>query len=107
MAYNIRIMYHLKECGVIDNTDYIKQIYIKNKTWIPPPAPMLIDDKITEFEKTLHVEHQTQVTKTSRLNLKYLTIPQQQTLALLKGNASFTTKPTNLGPAIMDTSSYI
>jgi hypothetical protein len=109
MAYNIRTMYHLKECGATNDEDYIKQIYIKNKTWNPPPAPIQIEDKLTEFEESLHFEHQSQVAKTSKINLNNLTLPQQQTLALLKGNTNFTIKPTdkNLGPVIMDTSKYI
>jgi hypothetical protein len=109
MAYNIRTMYHLKECGATNNEDYIKQIYIKNKTWNPPPAPTQIEDKLTEFEKSLHSEHHSRVTKTSKINLNNLTLPQRQTLALLKGNTNFTIKPTdkNLGPVIMDTAKYI
>ncbi len=88
--------------------EYNKQIYVKNKHWDPPPAPSNIENKITEFEKALTTAHLTQVTKTSKLNLNNLTIPQQQTLKMLKSNNNFTIKPTdkNLGPAIMDTSTY-
>jgi len=32
---------------------YIKQIYVKNQTWHPPSASLLIEDKLTCFEKAL------------------------------------------------------
>ena len=109
MAYNIRTMYYLKQCNTNNNTEYIKQIYVKNKTWNPPPASNEIEDKLTEFEKTLQDAHLLQVSKTSKLKLKNLTASQQQTLLQLKSNKHYTIKPTdkNLGPATLDTSSYI
>jgi len=33
--------------------EYEKQIYVKNKSWNPPPALLIIKKKITEFEKEL------------------------------------------------------
>jgi hypothetical protein len=53
MARNIRTKIYLKEANMLNNSDYDKQIYKKNLTWHPPPAPIQIEDKITEFEKAL------------------------------------------------------
>jgi hypothetical protein len=53
MAYAIRTKYNLQALNKEDDSDYIKQIYIKNKTWNPEPAPLHIEDKITDFEKLL------------------------------------------------------
>jgi len=102
MAYSIRTMYYLKQCNTNNNTEYIKQIYVKNKTWNPPPASNEIEDKLTEFEKTLQDAHLLQVSKTSKLKLKNLTASQQQTLLQLKSNKHYTIKPTdkNLGPYV-------
>jgi len=109
MAYNIRTAHYLKENNIADNMEYNKQIYLKNKHWDPPPAPSNIENKIMEFEKALTTAHLTQVTKTSKLTLNNQTIPQQQTLKLLKSNNNSTIKPTdkNLGPAGMGIYTYI
>jgi hypothetical protein len=53
MARTIRTKCYLKETNLHSNSDYDKQIYKKNLTWHPPPAPLQIEDKITEFEKAL------------------------------------------------------
>ncbi|MFN9982586.1 MAG: hypothetical protein ACK53Y_21845, partial [bacterium] len=53
MAKSIRTKHYLVETGTDNNSTYIKQIYKKNPTWNPPPASLLIKDKITEFEKAL------------------------------------------------------
>jgi hypothetical protein len=108
MAYNIRTKYYLQESGISNCTDYTKQIYVKNKRWDPPPAPTLIEDKITEFEKALKIAHLKQVSKNAKRPLNNLTQQQQNTLKLLYGNKNFTIKPTdkNLDPAILDTTSY-
>jgi hypothetical protein len=109
MAYNIRASCYLNECATHNNTEYIKQIYVKNIHWNPPPAPTHIENKITEFKKALQAAHSKQFAKTNKVNLKNLSIPQQKTLALLKDNTNFIIKPTdkNLGPAILDSSSYV
>jgi len=53
MARSIRTRYYLKELNIDNSADYEKQIYLKNKGWHPPPAPLHIEDKLTMFEKTL------------------------------------------------------
>jgi hypothetical protein len=53
MARNIRTKTYLKENNLLNNSEYNKQIYKKNLSWNPPPASSLIEEKITEFEKTL------------------------------------------------------
>ena len=109
MAYNIRTHYYLKECSANPDTEYIKQIYVKNTNWNPPPAPINIENKITEFERALQIALSSKISKNKKVNFKNLSLPQQQTLKSLKNNANFTIKPTdkNLGPAILDTSSYV
>jgi hypothetical protein len=57
MAKTIRTRYFLQTNGTTENNTYEKQIYIKNTTWNPPPAPLHIEDKITEFEKSLKFLH--------------------------------------------------
>ena len=109
MAYNIRTKYFLEDNSMANDNNYIKQIYVKNKHWNPPPAPMPIEDKLTEFEKALKDAHLKQTFKTTKRNLSNLTIPQKTTLKLLKNDKTLTIKPSdkNLGPAIMDTSTYV
>jgi hypothetical protein len=53
MAYSIQNAYYLKQSNAANDTDYIKQKYVKNTQWHPPPAPIYVEDKMTEFEKAL------------------------------------------------------
>jgi hypothetical protein len=53
MAKNIRTKTYLKENNLLNNSEYLKQIYKKNLSWNPPPASSIIEEKITEFEKAL------------------------------------------------------
>jgi hypothetical protein len=109
MAYTIRTLYKLKELDMDNNYSYEKKIYIKNKLWNPPPAPLLIEDKITEFEKEIKSKQATLHKKLRKRNLSNLTPLQANALRLLRQNSNFIIKPSdkNLGPAIMDTVSYI
>jgi hypothetical protein len=75
MAYNIRTAYYLKNQGTHNNTEYIKQIYVKNRNWNPPPAPIDIKNKITEFERALQEAYSAQISKLNKVNLKNLSIP--------------------------------
>jgi hypothetical protein len=70
---------------------------------------MLIENKITEFEKALKEAEKRIVLKNKKRNLNNLTPLQTQTLTALKNNKNLLIKPTdkNLGPAIMDTQLYI
>jgi hypothetical protein len=109
MAKTIRTKHFLSENGIIDNNSYEKQIYIKNPTWNPPPAPLPIENKITEFEKYLKSYHQHLTQKFKRNKLTNLTPLQSKALITLKHNKNITIKPTdkNLGPAVLDTKQYI
>jgi hypothetical protein len=107
MAYSIRTRYHLQQAGINQESEYIKQIYMKNKHWNMPPTPIHI--KITELEQKLKTMQQRLVIKTQRMNLCNSTFSQLHTMQLLKTNKSIIIKHTdkNLGPAIMDTDIYI
>ncbi len=109
MARSIRTHYFLQENGSANASQYIKQLYVKNSNWHPPPAPINVEDKITEFEKALKVKHNHLTAKHKRINLSNLTPIQAQTLRLLKRNKNIVIKPTdkNLGPAVLDTNDYV
>jgi hypothetical protein len=109
MAKSIRTKQYLVETGTDNNSTYIKQIYKKNPTWNPPPATLLIEDKITEFEKALkHLQQKISIKNKSK---KMTNLNPIQSIALrqLKRNPNIVIKPTdkNLGPATMDTEDYI
>ncbi|MFN9981934.1 MAG: hypothetical protein ACK53Y_18555, partial [bacterium] len=78
------------------------------KGWDPPPAPLHVENAITEFEKQLKITT-TQNTQNLKQNSSNLTPLQQETLAKLKKSTDFIIMPTdkNLGPAIMDRDKYI
>jgi hypothetical protein len=109
MARTIRISYYLKENNLGHKSQYEKQIYIKNISWHPPPAPIHIEDRISSFEKLLKERHNTLVNKHKQRNLLNLTPLQKKVMDHLKQNHNIIIKPTdkNLGPAIMDTEDYI
>jgi hypothetical protein len=109
MAYAIRTQYNLQTIDKPNNSDYIKQIYIKNKSWNPEPAPLDIEDKITHFEKQLKNQQKTLVSTTQGRNFRNLTYPQSVTLRRLKLDGNLTIKNTdkNLSPAIMETEDYV
>jgi len=70
---------------------------------------LLIEDKITEFEKSLKSHHQQLNQRHKFTKLTNLNPLQAKTLKELKSNKNIIIKPTdkNLGPAMMDTSQYI
>jgi len=109
MANSIRTKIYLNSVGHPTDQDYEKQIYVKNKSWHPPPASFLIKNKITDFEKELKKEHTKLLNKYRKINLSNLTPIQANALKLLKKNDNFIIKTTdkNLGPAIMDKAAYI
>jgi hypothetical protein len=109
MPYAIRTTFQLQHLTKPDDSTYIKQIYIKNKTWNPEPAPLHIEDKITSFEKILKTEQNNLINKLSGRNLRNLTYPQSATLRLLKQNNNLTIKPAdkNMGPAKIETKEYV
>jgi hypothetical protein len=80
-------------------------------SWNPLPGPLHVEDKITEFDKTLKFLHQQLSEKHKHKKLTNLTPFQVKTLKELKNNKDkdITIKPTdkNLGPAVLDTSHYI
>jgi hypothetical protein len=109
LARSIRTNFYLKEHNLDCNSDYEKQIYIKNTNWHPPPAPLHIEDKISDFEKLLKEKHFNLINKYKQHSLLNLTPLQKSVLKQLKANGDIIIKPTdkNLGPAIMDKSDYI
>jgi len=109
LARSIRTKYYLAEHNLLNESDYNKQIYKKNQTWQPPPAPLYIEDKITEFEKALKSFQQKIINKNRHQRHSNLTPLQSEALKKLRNNRNITIKPTdkNLGPAVMDTATYI
>jgi len=109
MAYAIRTKNNLQALNKTNDSDCVKQIYIKKKNWNPEPAPLHIEDKITDLEKLLKNQQKTLCNTTQGRNLRNLTYPQSVTLCLLKLDDNLTIKNTdkNLGPAIMETEDYI
>jgi hypothetical protein len=109
LATSIRTKFFLNTLDIPQDDSYEKQIYVKNKSWSPPPASVLIEDNLTLFEKHLRKKQKMLELKHLKNNLKNLTPTQDKTLWLLQNNKNFTIKPTdkNLGPAIMDTNTYI
>jgi hypothetical protein len=109
LARSIRIQYYLKENGAANDSIYEKQIYEKNTNWHPPPAPWMIEEKLTDFEKALRQKYQSLVDKHQKINVTNLTPIQAKAMRLLKSNKDIIIKPTdkNLGPAVMDTFEYV
>jgi len=109
MAYAIRTTFHLQNSNLARDSDYIKQIYVRNRNWNPDPAPLHIENKITTFEKILKERQNEQICKLQNRNLRNLTHTQSSALRQLKKDENLTIKPTdkNLGPAIMETETYV
>jgi hypothetical protein len=84
-------------------------ITLNKLCWNPLPAPLHIENKITEFEKMLREQQSILALKQNKTNLCNLTYMQLLTLKSLKQNINLTIKPTgkHLVPAIMDTQAYI
>jgi hypothetical protein len=109
LARSIRTRHFLIQNGVLNNTSYEKQIYKKNLTWNPPPAPTLIEDKLVELEKALKKIQQKLERKNASRQLTNITPLQAKALASLQKNKNIVIKPTdkNLGPSVMDTTDYV
>jgi hypothetical protein len=109
MANSIRTKYFLDANNTSTNADYIKQIYKRNTTWHPPPAPNLIEEKITLFEKSIKSKQQKLIEKNNKLNNSNLTPIQLRALRSLQNNKKLIIKPTdkNLGPALMELETYV
>jgi hypothetical protein len=109
MAYSIQTKFQLEAIGHTDNSNFEPQIYTKNKSWNPDPAPLNIKEKLTEFGKALYKHQQYITQKHTGRNLNNLTPSQLHVLKLLRHNKHLTIKATdkNLGPAIMETKDYI
>jgi hypothetical protein len=106
-----RIQHYLQQCNILPDSEYIKQLYIKNYNWHPPPAPPIIEDSLCAFENALkeRKEKQLRCKNSTRANPNNLTTLQLNTLRALRQNKGLIIKPTdkNLGPAVMETSQYI
>jgi hypothetical protein len=109
LARSIRTRHFLLQHGGLNNTIYEKQIYKKNLTWNPPPAPALIEDKLVELEKALRHSQQKLERKNASRQITNITPLQAKALASLQKNKNIVIKPTdkNLGPAVMDVTEYI
>ncbi len=109
MAYSIRTKCYLEDNQVANDSDYIKQLYIKNRNWNPLPAPNIIEESLITCEKLLKQEHETRLNKNKTRNLSNLTPIQSKALLDLKLNHKIIIKPMdkNLGPAAMDLDHYI
>ncbi len=111
VADGARIQHYLQQCNILPDSEYIKQLYIKNYNWHPPPAPPIIEDSLCAFENALkeRKEKQLRCKNSTRANPNNLTTPQLNTLRALRQNKGLIIKPTdkNLGPAVMETSQYI
>jgi hypothetical protein len=109
MAYSIRTKHFLMEHGTSNETNYIKQIYIRNSSWNPPPAPTKVEDGITNFEKLIKASQNRLTLKNRIVNLSNLTTLQSRALKLLRQNKQIIIKPTdkNLGPALLELDEYI
>jgi hypothetical protein len=109
MVQSIRTHFYLKQRNPNSEESYEKQIYVKLKNWHPPSAPLEVENQITVFEKLLKDEQQKLIACNRKINLNNLTPIQQKILKELKSNKNIIIKPTdkNLGPAAMDTETYI
>ena len=83
-AYSIRTAVFLNQSATETDSTYVKQIYIKNKQWNPPPASLLIENYITEFEKNLKLKQNQVNKKNKNRTLSNLTLPQLSTLRSIK-----------------------
>jgi hypothetical protein len=59
MANSITTKHFITSNNISTDSEYIKQLYKKNTSWNPPPAPNLIEEKITQFEKSIKISTQT------------------------------------------------
>jgi len=109
LAYTIRTKEHLKSLQTENNSEYIPQLYIKNKNWNPPPASPTIEDQLVNFEKAIKDKHTRLLTKYQGLSLANLTTSQTKTLRLLRKQNKIIIKPSdkNLGPVAMDKDEYV
>jgi hypothetical protein len=83
MAYSIRTKHYLNSNHTSTDAEYIKQLYRKNITWNPPPAPNLTEEKITQFEKAIKNTQQKLINKNIRTYSSNLTTLQSRALQAL------------------------
>jgi len=108
LAYSIRTKHYLEENKIENGSEYIKQLYIKNKNWNPPPACKAIEDGMTKCEKLLKQAHGRLLKSNLRKNLSNLTPLQSTALRSLKRNQQVIIRASdkNLGPVAMDLNHY-
>jgi hypothetical protein len=109
MANSICTKYFLDANNTSAGSDYIKQLYKRNTTWHPPPAPNFIEEKITLFEKSIKFKQQKLIEKNNKINNSNLTPIQLKALHSLQNNKKLIIKPTdkNLDPALMELETYV
>ena len=84
LANRIRTKYYLQQNSSTNN-NYIPQLYIRLKGWDPPPAPLKVENSITNFEKQLRM------VSTPKKSTDFIIMPTDK----------------NLSPAIMNRDEYI
>jgi hypothetical protein len=109
LAYSVRTQHYLNSANSEKDSCYIPQIYLKNRSWNPPPASTTIEHNLTLFEKSLKKHCNILSKKYQNTNLSNLTPLQSNALRKLRDDEMIIVKPTdkNLGPAIMDKEDYI
>jgi hypothetical protein len=108
LAYSIRTKHYLEENQIENDSKYIKQLYVKNRNWNPPPASNAIEEGITKCEKHLRKAHNSLLKMNIHKNLSNLTPLQSAALNSLKRNQHIVIKASdkNLGPVAMDLGCY-
>jgi hypothetical protein len=84
LAYSIRTKHFIDSFDTARENNYINQVYIKNKAWNPPPAPMLVEDKLTIFKKQLKQKKTKARIKTQEIQSKKPILPANGYLKISK-----------------------
>jgi hypothetical protein len=95
MARSIRTRYYLAKNNLLGDSEYEKQIYKRNLNWHPLPAPLIIEEKLTEFEKSLKSLQQKNFNKHKHQQLSNLTPLQSAALQKLRENKNIIIEATD------------
>jgi len=95
----------LTDNNIENNDNYILQLYLTNKKWMPPPANGTTKHHLFEFVRWL----ETAIQQHKHYPWNNLTLDQTTALCSLKNNPNYKIINTvkNLGPAILNHSDYI
>ena len=86
LAYSVRTQHYLNSANSEKDSCYIPQIYLKNRSWNPPPASTTIEHNLTLFEKSLKKHCDILSKKYQNTNLSNLTPLQSNALRKLRDN---------------------